>query len=396
MIGARVKQARLLAGLTQQELASQLGERGYRVTKAAISKYENNKSFPPAGFLLDASMVLGVRSTYFTHQPAKTIEWQSFRRHSTLSRTKQDAVKAHATDLAELHIELHSLLYPDKSPNFLPPAPVHNLEDAEAAAGRLRTEWDLGDRPLDNLVQMAEDRGVVVIGWDDESGKFDGLSGWCGKYPVAVINTSRSTERIRFNLAHEIGHLVMDTRAVSDRDAEKLAHRFAAAFLVLAEHAYHELGPKRSRLDWGELKMLKRKYGLSMSAWIRRAKDLGIITEHHYTELNIEIKTRGWHKKEPGEYIGDEEPLQLQQMAIRAVAEGLMSPDRITRVGVECLDFGDEEAESGHLTVGDLLKMPEAERDAIVQEAFALAENEDFEIFEAYGIGDEDFDDGAI
>jgi len=73
-----------------------------------------------------------------------------------------------------------------------------------------------------------------------------------------------------------------------------------------------------------------------------------------------------------------------------------MSPDRITRVGVECLDFGDEAAESGHLTVYDLLKMPEAERNAVVQAAFALAENEDFEIFEAYGMGDEDFDDEAI
>ena len=58
MIGDRVKQARLLASLTQQELADQLGELGYQVTKAAISKYENNKSVPPAQFLLSATTVL--------------------------------------------------------------------------------------------------------------------------------------------------------------------------------------------------------------------------------------------------------------------------------------------------------------------------------------------------
>lgn len=145
MIGARVKQARLLAGMTQQAFAHQLGERGYRVTKAAISKYENSKSMPPAQFLLLASAILDVRSVYFTHQPAKTIEWQAFRRHSQLRQREEDAVKAYATDLAELQIELHRLLYPEME-FALPSVTVSTAEAAEAAAGCLRGQWDLGNR----------------------------------------------------------------------------------------------------------------------------------------------------------------------------------------------------------------------------------------------------------
>ena len=228
MIGARVKQARLLAGLTQQALAHQLGERGYRVTKAAISKYENSKSMPPAQFLLLASAILEVRSAYFTHQPAKTIEWQAFRRHSQLPQKKQGAIKAYAADLAELQIELHSLLYPEMK-FALPSVTVSTSEAAEAAAGRLRDQWDLGDRPLDNLVQMAEDRGVVVISWD-KSGKFDGLSGWCAGRAVTVINTSRSADRIRFSLAHELGHLVMDTAHLDGREEEKTGASLCSGF----------------------------------------------------------------------------------------------------------------------------------------------------------------------
>ena len=395
MIGTRVKQARLLAGLTQQALAHQLGERGYRVTKAAISKYENSKSMPPAQFLLLASAILDVRSTYFTHQPAKTIEWRAFRRHSQLSQKKQKAIKAYATDLAELQIELHSLLYPEME-FALPSVTVSASEAAEAAAGCLRDQWDLGNRPLDNLVQMAEDRGVVVINWDDKRGRFDGLSGWCDRRAIIVINPSRSSDRIRFNLAHELGHLVMDTTHLDGREEEKLAHRFAAAFLVPAEHAFYELGQKRSRLDWGELKMLKRKYGLSMSAWIRRARDLDIISKYYYTELCKKMSAQGWRKKEPVEYKGDEEPLQLKQMALRAVAKGLMSPDRINSVCPGCLDHAGDETKSEHLTVRDLLKMPEDKRNAAMERAFALAADEDFEIFEAFGVGDEDFDDAAI
>ena len=385
MIGARVKQARLLAGLTQQELADRLGEQGYRVTKAAISKYENSKSTPPAQFLLLASTVLNVRSTYFTHQPARTIEWQAFRRHSQLPQKKQAAIKAYAVDIAELQIELHSLLYPEMA-FALPSVAVSTFEAAEAAAEHLRDEWDLGNRPLDKLVQTAEDRGVAVIKWDDESGKFDGLSGWCGKYPVTVINTSRSADRIRFSLAHEIGHLVMDTSAISAKDGERMAHRFAAAFLVPAEHARHELGQTRRQLDLGELKMLKRKYGLSMAAWIHRAKDLDIINKYHYTELCKKMSAQGWRKKEPAAYQGNEEPLRLHQMALRAVANGLMSPDRITRVGVECFESESAKHPAGdYPTASQLLAMEQNERERWISQMFEWAGNAEFEIFEAYG-----------
>ncbi|MCY4017959.1 MAG: XRE family transcriptional regulator [Chloroflexi bacterium] len=382
MTGARIKQARLMADLTQKELAEQLTKNGYPVSAAAISKYEKGKSFPPAQFLLLASSELNVRSTYFSHQPVKTVKWKSFRRHSTLAKKKQDAIKGHAADIAELHIELHSLLYPEKSPEFPGPVTVKNCEDAERVASNLRERWNLGNRPLDNLVQTSEDRGVVVISWN-KSGKFDGLSGWCGDHPVTVLNTKRTKDRIRFSLAHEIGHLVMNTADLDEKSEESLANRFASAFLVPSDHARRELGNKRDRLDWGELMMLKRKYGLSMAAWVRRAKDLGIISENQYTLMFKDLGIRGWRKQEPIEYLGDEEPLQLKQMSLRAVAEGLTSPDRISSVCPRCLDDAVEEQNSEHLTVQDLLAMSEDERNLIMKRAFALAAEDEFETFEA-------------
>ena len=382
MIGARLKQARLLAGMTQRELASSLGENGLKITAAAISKYENEKSYPSAQFMLLASGVLGVPSSYLLHRPSASVKWTAFRRHSGFGNKRQEAVKAYASDLAELQVELHSALYPYSPPNLPEPAIATDYRDAERIAAELREVWDVGNRPLDNLVQTAEDHGLIVINWDDDSGQFDGLSGWCGKYPVTVINANRSADRVRFNLAHEIGHLVMDTSQAGE-DEENLAHRFAAAFLAPKEHAIHELGRERQRLDWGELKMLKRKYGLSMAAWIRRARDLKIITEHHYKNLNIELSSLGWRTREPVEYLGDEEPLQLKQMAARAVAEGLVTPDRMTRIGVDFWEPEKEQPESEHLTVYDVLAMPEDERKAVMDKAFELAADYDFEIFEA-------------
>lgn len=394
MIGARLKQARLLAGMTQRELARALCDDGYKITAAAISKYEKEKSFPTAQFMLLASGVLGVPGSYLLHQPETAVRWTAFRKQSGFGKKKQEAVMAYASDLAELQIELHLILYPDSPPELPAQSIVRNYEDAEETATQLRAGWNVGNRPLDNLVQTAEDRGVIVIGWNDESGKFDGLSGCCGEYPVTVINENSSADRKRFNLAHEIGHLVMDT-SHSSVDDESLAHRFAAALLVPAEHAYRELGRERRRLDWGELMVLKRKYGLSMAAWVRRARDLNIISQHYYEALNIEISTLGWRKCEPVEYLGDEEPLQLKQMVQRVVAEGLVSPDRMTRIGVNVWEPERKQSESEHLTVYDLLKMPEEERNAVMERAFELAANYDFEIFEAYEVYDdydEEFD----
>ena len=385
MIGARIKQARLLAGMTQRELSGALGDAGYKITAAAISKYEKEKSYPSAQFMLLASSVLDVPSTYFMHQPEKTTEWIGFRCRSKLSETARNRIKAYAGDIAEVQAELRALLYPNNQCT-LPSVAVANLDDAEKAAGLLRDEWDVGNRPLDNLVQTAEDRDVIIIGWHDETESFDGLSGWCGDRPVAVVNTNFSLDRQRLTLAHEIGHLVLRASPEAETGEEKLAFRFAAALLIPEEHAYRELGCSRSQLNWGELQSLKRKYGVSMSAWVRRAFDLEIINHSVYKALNVDLRRRGWHKEEPVHYLGDEEPLQLNQMVRRAQAEGLVAPDQFAHIDVGNTVLDEDMMPKGEYpTATDLLAMDEKERQGWISTMFEWAEDVEFEVFEAFG-----------
>ncbi len=389
MIGARLKQARLLAGMTLKEFATALGESDYRLTAAAISKYEIGKSQPPADYLLLASSILKVPVTYFTHHPEKLVEWFAFRCRKRLSQKERNRIKAYAADVAELQVELRELLYPQFVPT-LPRIPVATSEDAEHAAEQLRLTWEVGDRPLDNLVQIAEDRGVIVVDWYDDTGLFDGLSGVCDRHPIAVIKTNVPADRKRLSLAHEIGHLVMNVEDTAKTREEELAYRFAAALLAPAEHAFHELSDWRKRLSWIELKSLKRKYGMSMSAWIRRARDLRMISSFTYKTMNRDIRLHGWHRDEPGNYFGDEKPLLLEQMAARAVAEGLISPDRIARIGSGVLDNENLDLRKGEYPDAlALLEMDDDKRDMWMSKMFDLAQNMEFEIFEAYG--EEDF-----
>ncbi len=385
MIGAGLRQARIRKGWTLTRLASELHEHGLPTKPHIISKYESGERFPSASFILLAAQVLNVPNTYFMHVPDTTINWRAFRKRSGFGTRRQDEVKQYATDLTELYIELKSLLNTSCEIDFPNAKSVTNAEEAECVAAELREKWNIGAGPVRNLMRTVEERGAVVIAKDGMSEKFDGLSGWCGEYPVIVINRIMSVDRQRFTATHEIGHLVMDTSAAEDVE-ENLAHRFAASFLVPAEDARSALGDSCHWLDWDNLKVLKQEYGLSMSAWVRRAYDLKIISKSSFIAHNRDLRRRGWYAKEPSQYDGDEEPQHLKRMARRALAEGFITVDRLSYSDADFLAPYAETPLTGEFpSATELIQMEEVERESWMTKMFDMAEGMDFEIFEAFG-----------
>jgi Zn-dependent peptidase ImmA (M78 family) len=84
------------------------------------------------------------------------------------------------------------------------------------------------------VTEAIESAGGIVIELSDHDG-FDGLSGWArGSIPVVGVNESLSADRRRFDRAHELGHLCREVDDSAQAIEERLAHRFAAAFLVPA------------------------------------------------------------------------------------------------------------------------------------------------------------------
>jgi transcriptional regulator with XRE-family HTH domain len=90
MIGERIRQARLLAGLTQDDVANRLSEAGYSATKAVISKYEKNKSVPNPTLLLALTQILGVETGYLLYEAETEVKWLAYRRHSALPAKAQE------------------------------------------------------------------------------------------------------------------------------------------------------------------------------------------------------------------------------------------------------------------------------------------------------------------
>ncbi len=150
---------------------------------------------------------------------------------------------------------------------------------------------------------------------------FDGLSTIIYNQPIIVISAKWPGDRQRFNLAHELGHYVLNNRLSSKIDEEQACNRFAGAFLFPREAVFQSIGKERKAIEWQELILLKEQFQLSMGAICHRLKDLGVIQESYYQSLMIRFRQKGWHRKEPGLEIPPEKAHTFTQMLFHALGE---------------------------------------------------------------------------
>lgn len=318
-IGQRIKLARTKSKLSMNELAQMVG-----VSTTSISKFERNLTNPRQTTLLRLAKALSVGVEYFFREVKVDTLSPTYRKHTKLGKREQAKIEATIIENVERYLTAEQLIREETLEVMMPLRfPINSLEEVEKAADQLRELWKLGIDPIKDLCGRLESNGIKVIMLDGPNG-FDGFSCWAnGINPVIAFNMKVPGDRQRFNIAHELGHLVLELQ--DSIDIESAAHRFAAAFLVPAEAAFNELRNSRSNLSFNELIILKEKYGLSIQAWVRRAMDLGIINQTTYMQLFRHLSARGWRTKEPV-HIPDEEPRQLQLMVHQALAENLITP----------------------------------------------------------------------
>lgn len=332
MIGQRLRQLRLARGLSLDELAAAIGG---LVTKQALSKYETEKSVPSPLVLNKLAATLGVKASYLWSAPAVRIEFIGYRKGSRLPVKEQAQVESVVREALERRVRLRQLVEVDtRSSVPVHSIPVKTVDDAEGAADRMRSAWSIGTDAISSVVGTLEDHQVHVIEVD-ASERFDGISavayGGRNEVTAAAVVSRRNVpgERQRFNLAHELGHLVI--KPSDGVDEEKAAHRFAAAFLCPAATLKREIGPSRAFLQAGELQLLKRRFGVSIQALLYRMRDLGIIAESHYKQWCMNVNRMGWRRREPGE-MAAEKPQWLNQNVLRAVSEGLLPREDAERM----------------------------------------------------------------
>jgi transcriptional regulator with XRE-family HTH domain len=363
MLNHRLKQMRLARGLSLDELAAELGG---VVTKQALSKYELGTARPSPAVLNKLAAALHIKAAELLSEPNVKVEFIAYRRKSALPKREQEKVQSLVTRTLEERLRLQSLTEQAEGVSIpVNRLEVKKLEDVEGAAAELRDLWQLGTDLISSLVGVLENHWIQVIEIDADD-RFDGISAVAsknGEITGAAVVTKRGVpgERQRYNLAHELGHIVL--KVAEGVDTEKAAHRFGAALLAPAASLRREVGRHRTGIQAEELLLLKRRYGLSIQALLYRLRDLGIITESHYKQWCMNINRLKWRRNEP-KPLPPEQPQWLRQQVLRLLTEGV-----ITQEDAEAA-LGEKIAAEPALALVErraFMKLPLSERRRIMQ-----------------------------
>ncbi|MGW2858180.1 ImmA/IrrE family metallo-endopeptidase [Streptomyces sp. NPDC001205] len=309
--------ARDSRGWTQSELAEQMSHvEGNRITQGYVSRAEAGRipvraervllfaaalRFTPE-MLCQAADTAGVGIGLIHHRKRASLGAPALRRiHATLALTR-------------LQVEAVTQAAALRRPHRFRPVEVNDFDTPADAAESVREEWNVPAGPIDDLVALLEDAGALVVVRDLGTTDLDAVSQWPhGRAPLVLINSAASVDRSRFSLAHELGHLIMHHEPGEGRTQETQADRFAAELLMPHEVILSELKPG---IDIARLMDLKARWGVSMAALIRRAVDLGVISEWQYRTLMVELSALGYRTNEPVA-IRRETPRHIAQAVTR-------------------------------------------------------------------------------
>ncbi len=322
----RLKMARKMNGWSLQELANRMDN---KISKQAISRYENGEMIPERDTFLLLLQALKLKEEFFHRGEIRIDLEPSFRKLKDLPKQRQEAIVERTKDYLERYLETESIVASETRFHYQSEIICSTMEDAESEANQFRKSNNLGNDPIYNLSELIEDLGIKVYQEKFEDDRISGLSAWVSKtegIAVIYINTSHPVDRRRFTLAHELAHLVMNfPDDYTNKKIEKLCNRFAAALLIPKEQLVRELGPKRKSIHMKELKLIKAQYGISVQSLLRRANDLGIISDHTLRKKFEYLTLLDLRRKSIGLYSGVEEANQLLQLLCRGISEGSLS-----------------------------------------------------------------------
>lgn len=271
----------------------------------------------------------------------------------------------------------------DESQLSLPP----HARGAQAAHAT-RFELGLAVAPISDLWDVVARRDVDLAFHRFGPGGGDGLYMWDGRRGLIVANSSKAAVplRVRFTVAHELGHHEMHRSPgnrflVADRDVEsessdfeREANAFAAVLLAPDRALQDDLrGRPPDSIEVVDVVRLMHRYGLSFAALLNRLNHAGCIRVLDRTRLKNEgVKGRvkelmsaiGFDPKKsfpvPGEQVPTDYLVGVTGLYTRGVlgssrvAELLRLPESRARSLVESVGSSGSEPSPTHAELREL------------------------------------------
>ena len=268
-----------------------------------------------------------------------------------MSRTSQSIKLEYVAKMFEIlsqYVEFPKLNLPDiefvgSDDEFDDAGQKAMQDEIEGIAQTVREHWNLGQAPIGNLQLTLEENGIIVTGFDTNDSKIDAFSQRTlvdngNVFFIAVAQGEKPKGRIFFDMAHELGHILLHPWSesldlISKEDfkmRETQANMFASAFLLPKESFLRELRAYPTDLNY--YRMLKKRWNCSIQAMIYRAHQLEAITDNQYQYMMRQVSKKGWRTNEPDDtpYYLDE---NIFQGAIDVLFEaGYLTPTTLLRL----------------------------------------------------------------
>lgn len=322
--------ARESRGLSGTQLAKLAG-----ISQSALSKAENGLTPMTPERVVAVARALGY--------PVEVLEWPDdpvglgpasyhHRKQARLTMGDQKRIEA------EINLFRMRLRRLQRSVEMEPVYKIPRIDaqdtTPEEAARLVRATWHLPTGPILDMVKTLERAGIVILRRELRSPRISGISTWPpDTLPIVVLNEGMPSDRERFTLAHELGHLVMHEIPTADGEGE--ADRFAAEFLMPSA----EIRPHLTSMSIDKAARLKQHWRVSMSTLVRKALTLDKITPAKYKSLMVQMNQHGYRRSEPVE-IPREEPRILDEiLKVHRVDHGYSDKELAEVLGLLATEF---------------------------------------------------------
>ena len=319
-IPERIKEAREARGFTPEEFSELLN-----VSRQAVAQFETGQISPSGEVMAKIIAATAQPPLFFVtaRERARTEApfWRSLKRMEQHHRRRIARRLEWARDIAafvDRFIELPSV----NLPHIEFDVEFSSDEEIERAAEALRDHWKLGRVRIRNLAMVLEENGIILVRETVECPDMDAVSCWQGGRPFILSSAEVSSgPRSTYNLAHELGHVLLHAGVEVSSDSlsriEKQANRFAGAFLLPRETFSQEvLGTSVSYFE-----SLKKRWGVAISAMAYRCKDLKIFNENQFSYLMRQMNARRIRKVEPLDDAFPVERPSLLAESLRMIVE---------------------------------------------------------------------------
>jgi Zn-dependent peptidase ImmA (M78 family)/transcriptional regulator with XRE-family HTH domain len=294
-----IREAREARGLQLEAFAELL-----QVTKQAVSRYESGLAAPSGEIMRRIIGITGQPPSFFVtprERAASGISpfWRGLKRMELHHRKRISRRLEWAADIVaylDQFIDLPEVSLP--AIDFDPT--TQSTDQIEHAADALRDSWGLGRGPLRDLSAIMELHGFILVRESVECDDMDAVSSWQAGRPYVLFSSDvLSGPRNAYNLAHELGHMLLhssvEVTSYNIALIEKQANRFAGALLLPQDTFSREI--LGTSID--HFLFLKEKWGIAIAAMAYRCRDLEIINSNQFSYIFRQLNIKKYGKKSP-------------------------------------------------------------------------------------------------